>query len=208
MKKIAISFTCALCMMLSSIGIAKAANTEADALAMVKKSVSVVLSDLKKNKGKYTTDYKALNHMIDTKMIPYFDTDVMSKYVLGKNWKNTTEAQRTAFYNEFKQLIMRTYSNGLLDFSDAKVSYGTPDKVHKNRTKVKVEIVNNAGKKFPLELSLRYKNGQWKGYDVSMDGLSVITSYRSSIGEEVAQKGIQAVIEEIKTLNAKGAVKK
>lgn len=208
MKKIAINFTYAICILLSLMGRASAANTEEDALAMVKKSVSIALLDLKHNKEKYKTNHVALNHMIDTKMIPYFDTSVMSKYVLGKNWKNATEGQRTAFYNEFKQLIMRTYSNGLLDFSNAEVSYGTPDKIRKNRTKVKVDIVNNAGKKFPLELSLRYKDGQWKGYDVSMDGLSIITSYRSSIGEEVAQKGIQAVIEEIKALNAKGAVKK
>lgn len=205
MKKIVLKISWAAVMLMSLMGYAKAETAE-NALAMVKKSVSIVLLDLKANKERYKTDHAALNHMIDTKMVPYFDTDVMSKYVLGKNWKNATPAQRKAFYNEFKQLIMRTYSNGLLDFSDAVVSYGKPDKIRKNRTKVKVDITNNAGKKFPLELSLRYKNGQWKGYDVSMDGLSVITSYRSSIGAEVAQKGIQAVIDKIKSLNARGAV--
>lgn len=205
-RKMILNFSYVALIWASLIGTVKAETAE-NALAMVKESVSVALLDLKANKEKYKTNPAALNHMIDTKMVPYFDTDVMAKYVLGKNWKNATPAQRKAFYDEFKQLIMRTYSNGLLDFSDAKVTYGKPDNIRKNRTKVKVDIVNNSGKDFPLELSLRYKDGQWKGYDVSMDGLSVITSYRSSIGSEVAQKGIQAVIDEIKALNAKGAVK-
>lgn len=206
MKSIRLGMIYSLLVLFGLTSVAKAQNAE-DALNMVKKSVSIVLLDLKANKQKYKTNPAALNRMIDTKMVPYFDTDVMSKYVLGKNWRNATVAQRKEFYDEFKQLIMRTYSNGLLDFSNAVVHYGKPDPIRKNRTKVKVTIINNAGKKFPLELSLRYKNGKWKGYDVSMDGLSVITSYRSSIGQEVAQKGIAKVIQEVKDLNARGAVK-
>lgn len=184
------------------------AQTAEGALDTVKKSVSIVLDDLKANKASYQKDPAALNRMIDEKMVPYFDIEIMAKYVLGKNWKSATKQQQADFLSEFKQMIMRTYSASLLDYTDAEVTYGEPDEIKKKRTKVKATVVNNAGKRFPLELSMRYKNNKWLGYDVSLDGLSVVTSYRSSVGEEVAQKGIQAVIDEMKVLNAKGQVKK
>lgn len=184
------------------------AQTAEGALDTVKKSVSIVLDDLNANKASYQKDPAALNRMIDEKMVPYFDIEIMAKYVLGKNWKSATKQQQADFLSEFKQMIMRTYSASLLDYTDAEVTYGEPDEIKKKRTKVKATVVNNAGKRFPLELSMRYKNNKWLGYDVSLDGLSVVTSYRSSVGEEVAQKGIQAVIDEMKVLNAKGQVKK
>lgn len=184
------------------------AQSAEEALETVKTSVSVVLADLKANKSKYQSNPAALNSMIDNKMLPYFDTDAMAKLVLAKNWKSASAQQRKDFLNEFKQLIMRTYSASLLDYTDAKVEYGKPTKVKRNRTKIDATVINSNGKKYPLTLSMGYRNGKWKAYDVSMDGLSVITSYRGSIGEEVAQKGLQTVIDEIRALNAKGAVKK
>lgn len=206
MKKLLLQTVISVLMLLGA-GSQALAQSKEGALEMVKQSVSLVLSDLKQNKAKYQANPVELNGMIDEKMVPYFDIDIMAKYVLGKHWKNASAEQQQTFINEFKQLIMRTYSASLLDYTDAQVIYGQPDEIEKNRTKVKVTVINNAGKKFPLQLSLRYRKGQWLGYDVSLDGLSAVTSYRSSLGSEVAQKGLQKVIDEIKALNAAGKTK-
>lgn len=207
MKQAIIKFSAAAVLSLAITGSALAQTAEG-ALDTVKKSVSVVLADLKAHKAEYQRNPAALNRMIDEKMLPYFDVDAMARLVLAKHWKKASAAQRQEFLDEFKQLVMRTYSSSLLDYTDATVKYGTPDKVKRNRTKIDVTVTNSNGKKYPLMLSMGYRNGQWKGYDVSLDGLSVITSYRGSIGEEVAQKGLQAVIDEIKAKNARGETQK
>lgn len=178
-----------------------------DALTVVKASVEVMLSDLKANKSKYAADPSALNQTIDAKVLPYFDADAMARFVLGQSWKDASETQQQDFLTEFKQLIMRSYSSSMLDYADARVDYGEPSPLRKNRTKIPVTVTNAVGERYALELSLRYRQGEWKVYDVALDGLSVVTSYRSSLGEEVAQKGLQQVIDEIKDLNARGAVK-
>ncbi len=207
MKKTIMKFLATTVLTVAMTGSA-IAQTADDALATVKQSVSIVLADLKANKAEYENNPVALNRLIDEKMLPYFDADAMARLVLAKNWRNATPAQRQEFLDEFKQLVMRTYSKSLLDYTDAVVEYGTPTPIKRNRTKIDVTVTNSNGKVYPLTLSMGYRNGQWKGYDVSLDGLSVVTSYRGSIGEEVARRGLQSVIDEIKAKNARGEVQK
>ncbi|PIE42138.1 MAG: hypothetical protein CSA47_01890 [Gammaproteobacteria bacterium] len=208
MKHKWITFSCAALFAVLMTGQA-VAHTAQQALDTVKQSVSVVLSDLKVHKAEYKRNPAALNRMIDSKVLPYFDVDAMARLVLGKHWRGATETQRKTFLHEFKDLVLRTYSSELLDYANARVEYGKPSKVkNRKRTKIGASIINSDGKRYNLVLSMAYRNGKWKGYDVSMDGLSIVTSYRSSLGEEVSRKGIQTVIDEIKDLNAKGAIKK
>lgn len=183
------------------------AQSATEALEIVKIQVSTVLTDLDNNKARYQNDPRLLNTMIESKMIQYFDADIMARLVMGKHWKNTTEQQKNDFVNEFKQLILRTYSTSLLDYTGAKVEYGKPTEVKRNRTKINVKVTSPTGMVYPLTLSMIYRNNQWRGYDVALDGLSVITSYRSSIGEEISRKGLQTVIDDIKQLNLRGESK-
>ncbi len=182
------------------------AQTVQGAIETVKSNTESVLSDLNRNLSLYKSSPKALNKMIDRKIVPAFDIDVMAKYVLGKNWKHATKTQRKEFISSFKTMIMRTYAKGMFDYTNANITYNKVSAIKKNRTKIKVTIINNNGKKYILELRMRYNRGKWKAYDVSMDGLSIIASYRSSVGQEVAEKGIDAVTNEIKGLNKRGAV--
>lgn len=185
------------------------AQTAQEALDTVKKSVAIVMQDLQANESKYKQNYSALDSMVDTKMLPYLDAKKMAILVLGKSWKNAAPAQRSAFINEFKQLMMRKYSSQLLDYTGAEFTYGDPTKVRHSasgsRTKIPVTIHSN-GKTYPLLLSMGYSNGQWKAYDAKLSGVSLIVSFRSSVGMEVAQKGIDQVITEMKAQNAAGTV--
>lgn len=205
MKNTVIKWSCAALLGAAMTTQALAQNAQ-DALETVKNSVTVVLSDLRARESTYRQDHVALNRMIDSKIVPYFDTDAMARLVLASNWKNASKSQQRAFINEFKQLILRKYSTALLDYTRSIVTYGKPTPVKKNRTQIAVTITNDNGKVYPVVLSMGYRDGKWRAYDVSLDGLSAITSYRSSLGEEVAQKGLQRVIDEIKTLNATGKV--
>ncbi len=182
-----------------------AAQTADGALATVKKAVSVVLTDIKAHKAEYVKNTAALDRMIDKKILPYFDVDAMAKLALAKNWKSATPEQRKTFLEEFKTSIMRTYSSRLLDYDNSTVEYGQLGKVKRKRIKIDTTVINNNdGKRYPLTLSMGYRNGAWKIYDVSMDGTSLIIAFRTSIGEDVSSKGLQAVIDEMKERNAKG----
>lgn len=181
------------------------AQTAQGALDTVKESVSVVMQDLKANKAKYQNNLGALDDMLDKKALQYFNERKMAILVLGKNWKNISESQRKTFINEFKQLMMRKYSSQLLSYTGATFSYGEPTAVKNKRAKIPVTIRNN-GESYPLILSMGYSKGQWKAYDVKLSGVSLVSSFRSSIGMEVAQKGIDKVIAEIKMQNAMGTV--
>lgn len=202
MKKMALAV-----MLLTTLMTQALAQTADEALATVQEQVNTTLADLKSNKQRYQDHPAALNAMIESKMIAYFDAEVMARLVLAKNWKKASQQQKNDFIKEFKQMLLRSYSSQLLDYTDAKATYGEPSKVKNNRTKIDVTVTNADGTSYPLTLSMIYRNGQWKGYDVSLEGLSAITSYRSSLGEEIAQKGLQKVIDEIKQLNASGQTK-
>lgn len=202
MKNIAVGL-----LMLTFFTSQAAAESAAEALEVVKAQVNTVLADLDRNKTRYQNDPSQLNTLIESKMIRYFDADVMARLVMGKHWRTATKQQKKDFVNEFKQLILRTYSSSLLDYTGAKVDYGEPSEVKRHRTKINVRVTSPSGKVYPLTLSMIYRNQQWKGYDVALDGLSVITSYRSSIGEEISRKGLQTVIDDIKQLNLRGESK-
>ena len=181
-------------------------NAEDEVLKTVKNLVSVVLTDLKANKTTYQNNQSMLNRMIDEKVLPYFDTEAMARLVLAKYWKLASKQQKDVFINEFKELIMRSYSLILLSYTDAKVKYGKPRKIKRNRTKIDATVINSNGKKVELTFSMGYRNNHWKAYDVSLSGLSIIISYRGSIGEGIAKKGLDGVINQITALNAKGGI--
>lgn len=183
------------------------AQTAEDAVAVVKESVTTVLSDLKQNKSLYQQNPMALNQLITNKMLPYFDERAMAVKVLGQNWRTATPQQKQDFIDEFKQLAMRTYSSNLLDYADASVSYGNATLLAENRiAQVGVNVKNSDGKVYPLMLTLINKKSQWKIMDVSMEGLSIVTIYHNALAEEIAQKGLQGIIDEYKALNRNGAV--
>ncbi|MGY0399180.1 MAG: MlaC/ttg2D family ABC transporter substrate-binding protein [Ostreibacterium sp.] len=205
MKKTIIQFLWVALLSLTITGHVMAQNAQ-DALDTVKLSVKSAIDDLKVNKALYQSNPEKLNGMIDSKVLPYFDTEAMARLVLAQNWRSASASQRSNFLNEFKMLILRTYSTRLLAYTDAKFKYGQPTPVKKNRTKIEVTVLHDNGQTHSVRLSMGYRNSKWKAYDVSMNGLSVITSYRSSIGEEISKEGLQTVIDEIKELNAKGQV--
>jgi len=178
-----------------------------DAVYAVKQSVGTLLADLKQNQSLYESNPEALSQMIDHEIAPHFDIAIMARYVLGRHWHKASNTERQDFIREFEQMTLRAYSSSLLDYINASVTYGKPDTIKKKRTKVRVTISAN-GNNYPLMLSMRYTKGKWLVYDVSLDGISIITTYRSSLNQEIEQKGLAAVIADIKAINANAKLQK
>ncbi len=195
------------CLLLNNV-LAGSAET---ALNVVKNSVTTVLVELNKKKSLYQNNPVALSAFIDKKILPHFDERAMAVKVLGQNWRQATKQQQKDFINEFKQLVLRTYSSNLLEYTNARVEYGKTELSHNDRiATVAVTVVANSGKSYPLVLTLldKRKNSHWKVIDVSMEGLSIITVYQSALAEEIAKKGLQGIIDEYKRMNATGSTLK
>ncbi|PID58449.1 MAG: hypothetical protein CR957_00220 [Gammaproteobacteria bacterium] len=207
MKHYLLKITLAAALSLSMAVSALAQNAD-DALAVVQNSVEVMLSDLKQNKARYQQDSLALNQLIEGKMLPYFDETRMAAKALGISvWKSATPQQRRDFVNEFKSLLMRSYSTELLNYADASVTYGQPVALDAKYTQVDANITNSDGNSYQVSLKLRYnRRGQWLIVDVATEGFSFITSYGSQLKEKLETIGLQGVIDEYKALNASGAV--
>ncbi len=180
------------------------AQTADEAVATVKKSVETLQADLKKHKSEFNSNPKLVEDALKRDLVPYLDTHVMAQYVLGKNWRKATPKQREEFLDAFQSMLLRTYAKSFLDYTDAKVKIDDPGAVENKKIKVKGSVTANGGTT-EFTLSMRYGEGGWKAYDVIVEGLSLVTSYRSSVGSEIDQKGIDAVIDEMRSLNFKGS---
>lgn len=171
--------------------------------AMVKDVTQKVLQKLSEDKKRLKSDASVVNEYVNEFVLPNFDFEYMSQLVLGKYWRKTTAAEKSAFTDQFRMLLVRTYANSLTNYSDQEVEYlpwrpgADPDD-----TKVGVEIIPAAGPSIPIDYALHRVAGKWKVYDVSVDGLSLVTNYRRSFGKKVKDEGVAALISDLKAKNA------
>ena len=127
----------------------------------------------------------------------------MSQWVLGDSWASADEATRTSFVEQFRQLLVRTYATALLEFSDQTISY--PESAQPGTAStatVKQEISQPGAEVIPIVYRLHNKTGDWKVFDVAVDGVSLVKTYRASFAALIETDGLAGLIE---SLNAKNA---
>jgi phospholipid transport system substrate-binding protein len=129
----------------------------------------------------------------------------MSKLALGKNWRSADDEQQARFVDEFRLLLIRTYSTAMLEYTDEEIRFlPFRDDLSRKRVSVPMEVVQPAGPSIPMALSLyQNKGGDWKVYDVKIDGISLVTNYRSSFDNEIRKGGMDKLIEDLAERNAK-----
>jgi phospholipid transport system substrate-binding protein len=159
----------------------------------------------------YAKDHARLYAMAEEKVLPHFDFRRMSQWVLGRNWKEATPEQRDKFVGAFRDLLVRTYSTALLNYKDQEIVYlpMPPRKPGDEDALVKTEVKQTNGQpNIPIHYSF-YKNSQgaWKVYDVTIEGVSLVTNYRSVYASKIRDKGIDALIAEITENNRQAQTK-
>lgn len=172
--------------------------------ALVQKTAIQVTSRIRADRPLIDKNPQHLQSLIDELMLPHIDFRRMSKWVLGKYWRRTSNEQREQFVREFRQLILRTYSTALLEYSDQKVTVLPVRAVADAReVTVRTEIQPTQGPMIPIAYDLYLdKNQQWKVYDVSIDGISLVSNYRSTFSTQIRrQGGINALLERLHTRN-------
>lgn len=181
-----------------------AAGTADDPQALVKETTIKMFARLKAEKQQLDKNPDLIYGMVSEVVLPHFDFITMSKWVLGKNWRTASRAQKIGFIKAFRELMVRTYSVALLEYTEAVIKYKPlRDDVTKGDVTVRTQAETGKGSPVAINYSLHKKKKGWKVYDISVEGVSLISNYRTTFATEVKQKGLDALIARLQKHNKK-----
>jgi len=166
-------------------------------------SVSTQLQERLKDKS-FTRDFAQVNQFVNGVINPHTDFDKIAPLVLGKHWKTATPVEQDRFTHEFQTLLIRTYSRAFVEYSDWTIRY-LPLEMPNGATKVivKTEVLQPGQKPVDVNYRMYLIKGEWKVYDIMIDGVSLVTNYRSTFNEDIQRKGsLSAVIDALAKRNA------
>jgi phospholipid transport system substrate-binding protein len=179
---------------------ASAADTEKSPDKIVESVAQQVLADLEVNREAYRKDATKLRQMVDKYLLANFDTEYAARLVLAKNWRTATPEQRKQFINAFYQSLLQNYGTTLLEFTADRLKIlpyqGAPDATVAT---VRSEIRRDNGSRVPVNYTLHKTDSGWKAYDITIEGVSYVKSFRTDFGTEIDQKGLDAVIKRLQT---------
>lgn len=172
-------------------------------------SVSTQLQNKLQDKS-FTKDFAQVTQYVDGVINVHTDFDRIAPLVLGKHWKTATNGERSRFKDEFKTQLVRVYSRAFIEYNDWTLRF-QPFDMSNDATKVVVKTnVLQPGQQ-PVDVNYRmYLNkGEWKVYDIIIDGVSLVTNYRSSYNDEIQRKGsLSALIDELAKRNVEALTAK
>lgn len=173
--------------------------------ALVKGVTEDVLQIVRSDKDIQSGNYKKAMELVDAKVLPHFDFARMTQLATARDWRQATPAQQKTLTDEFRTLLVRTYSKALTEYKSQTVDY-KPLKMQPADTDVKVrtEIKQPGGKPVQLDYYLNKQSQGWKVYDIEVGGISLITNYREFFASEVRNGGIDGLIKSLQTKNKSG----
>ena len=171
---------------------------------VVKATAESVISHIEENRSILEKNPEKIYDMVNQLIIPRFDFVSMSKWVLGKHWKQASEEQRSEFIIQFKELLVRTYARALLEYSGQEIKYFPVEQnPESNLAVVRTELTSKSSAQLPILYRMHQKNEEWKVVDVSVDGVSLVTTYRGSFATQIKKNGFDSLLNELSKKNAR-----
>ncbi len=168
------------------------------AARVVQDMTTQVLQILQKKNGEQVTP--ALKKQVEKAIVPHIDFTTMSQYVMARYWRQMTPAQQQEFSRLFKDLLVRTYSNALNRYHGQTVRILGSQQISQNPpvAQVNMKIYEPDGNSIPVIYALLDESGQWRIYNVYIDGVSLVLNYRQSFGNIASQQGIPALLKSLR----------
>jgi len=180
-----------------------AANDGPPARDLVEEVTSSITEELVSRREAIQDDPRALQELVDRLLLPYFDFERMSRRVLGKRWKKATPEQQERFVSAFRTLLVNTYAKVLQEYSGQTLTYLDPIARKKDdEIVIPVQVELEDGQPFRIEYWMHGTGTDWKVFDVRIEGVSLVTNYRSSFRSEIARHGIDGLIERLEAKNS------
>lgn len=190
--------------LLCIVAVAQAEVVAPDAL--ISTTVQEVLTIVKQDKDIQAGNQKKILDLVDAKVLPHFDFMRMTQLAVGKHWRTATPEQKQALTTEFRNMLVRTYTKAFTVYRDQTVDI-KPFKMAADATEVTVKTtINKPGSPpIPVDYEMIKKADGWKAFDVSIEGVSMVTSYRGTFTSEIQEKGIDGLIKTLADRNASAA---
>jgi len=176
------------------------AQQERGPVEIVRETTNELFKLVDQNREKYEDDVEALRDAIRPVLLAEVDTLYSGRLVLGRSARGMENAKVEEFADALSELLIRRYADGLLDFR-------TRDQVDimplagdntERMTRVKTRVTLENGEQAPVDYVFRKTGDGWKIFDVIVEGISYVTTFRNQIGEQIRQEGFDTMLEELK----------
>ncbi len=202
-------------LLLASIPAAAAAAALEKPAQLIEETVQTLLDQFTSQRERFEADELALFAMVDRVAVPLFNFERIAKLVLARNWRQASEQQRAEFAEQFKKLLINTYASALFQYTGNETVLFTGSKITERKGRkfavVNSEVTLSGGAPIPVDYSLILEaaegdggsddGGSWKIYNLSINGLNMVTNYRNTYAAAIDQLGLDGVIESMKQTN-------
>ncbi|MCU0933281.1 MAG: ABC transporter substrate-binding protein [Thiobacillaceae bacterium] len=183
--------------------------TQAQALApdaLARNTTNDVLNILKQDKDLRNGNSRKILALVEQKILPNFDFRQMTQLAVGRNWSKASPEQQQQLVEEFKTLLVRTYSASLTSVLDYKIEF-LPLRMAPGASEVTVNtVVSKSGAPpLPIDYRMEKQENSWKVFDVLVEGVSLVTVYRNSFNTEVRKGGIDGLVATLSRRNQQQA---
>jgi len=191
-------------------GASAAATTAAQGPSeVVQAAAQGMLTDLDKDRATYRREPAKVGQLVDKYLLPHWDTEYSARLVLGKYWRTATPEQRQRFIDAFYHSLLSNYGAALAEFtSDRLKIYPSNVDPSKSTATVRTEVKRDNGDRVAVNYYMHTTPQGWKAWDVVIDGISYVNSYRTDFGAQIEQQGIDAVIKRLEAGEKPGAIGK
>ncbi len=172
---------------------------------LIKRLSTEVLDTIKTDKDVQSGDVRKIVTFVDTKVMPHVNFTRMTASAVGRNWRQATPEQQKRLQDEFKTMLVRTYSGALSQVKDQTVSV-KPLRAAATDIEVivRTEVV---GRGEPIQLDYRMEKGTagWRIYDLNVLGVWLVETYRTQFAQEITANGIDGLIAALAERNKAGS---
>ena len=182
--------------------LAPAALAAAGPEQLIRQTSEKVIAEIKTNADTYRSDPASLYALVKDVVLPNFDFDAMTDLALGRHADKVSAEQKPAIVNEFRTILVRTYSSALLEYNDEELVYLPMEGSEaEGKVVVRTEIEQAGGFPIPINYSLRKGDDGWKVFDISVDDVSLVTNFRSSFARAIKKNGVEGLLKALRERN-------
>jgi len=154
-----------------------------------------MLKDLDADRDTYRKNPSKVNDLVQKYLLPHFDTEYSARAVLGQHWRSATPDQRKKFVDAFYHSLLNNYGSALVDFTSDKLKiFPVKSDPNSDRATVRTEVKRDNGDRIAVNYQMHKVGGEWKAWDVNIDGISYVKSYHDDFDAQIDQQGLDAVI--------------
>lgn len=177
----------------------QAAGAGADPVSLVESTAGNIITKLTDNHDTYSADPQLLESLVRSDLLPLLDIDYSARLILGRAGRGLDPAKIDEFASCMSNLLISRYSQGLLNFQSSITLQVLPQRgdLNEKLTRVRTRITLPSGKEAPVDYAFHKTDEGWKAFDVIVEGISYVTTYRNQIMPEVQANGIDSVIDRL-----------